>query len=75
AYLQWVTTHSLLQYSSSHSELATARLGQPTRMQRLEEAGSDGEPLPSTPSPLPPPGWPITHWLFPAPGGPVPTGL
>lgn len=33
--LQWLTTHSLLQYSSSHSELAIAALGQPRRMQVL----------------------------------------
>jgi hypothetical protein len=33
--LQWLTTHSLLQYSSSHSELAIAALGQPWRMQVL----------------------------------------
>jgi hypothetical protein len=31
--LQWLTTHSLLQYSSSHSELAIAAFGHPWRMQ------------------------------------------
>lgn len=34
-YRQWLTTHSLLQYSSSHSALEIAALGQPCRMQAL----------------------------------------
>ena len=33
AYLQWLTTHSLLQYSFSQSGLGMAAFGQPERIQ------------------------------------------
>lgn len=35
SYLQWLTTHSLLQYSSSHSGFVMAGFGQPWRMQEV----------------------------------------